>query len=190
MVLRGAVLALSMLVGIDGADAATFRIAPENASVVFAVSHLGILTEGRFDLVHGTLVLDAERRAGSVELIVDTRSIHTGWDLRDTFLKSDLMFDVERYPSIRFHSSRLAFDAERLVAIDGNVTMHGVTHPARFEVKRFDCAGDVVPGQHGCAAVVTGRISRGAYGMSFGYPLIGDEVALDFSVKAIRVRDE
>jgi len=183
-------VALALLVLLVEADAATFRIAPENASVVFAVSHLGISTEGRFGLIRGEIVLDAERRAGSVELIADARSINTGWDLRDAFLKSDLMFDVERYPSIRFHSSRLGFEGDRLVSIDGEVTMRGVTRPARFDVTRFECAADTMPGKDGCAAVVRGRISRGEFGMSFGYPLIGDEVALDFSIKAIRNNSE
>ena len=35
-----------------------------------------------------------------------------------------------------------------------------------------------------------GRISRRAFGMDFAYPLVGDDVELDFGVTAFRVRDE
>jgi polyisoprenoid-binding protein YceI len=40
-----------------------------------------------------------------------------------------------------------------------------------------------------CDAEVVGRISRAAFGMDFAYPLIGDEVDLQFVVTASRERD-
>ena len=115
--------------------------------------------------------------------------MNTGWDLRDSFLRSDAMFDVVQYPAIRFRSTWLAFEGKRLVAVDGELTMHGVTHPVRFDVTRFECGTD--PANEGtlCDAVVSGRVSRRAFGMSFAYPIIGDEVSLDFAVTALRVRD-
>lgn len=186
---RAVLLALATFACAVASDAATFRVAPEQTSVVFEVSNLGIASQGRFDLTSGKIVLDPERRAGSIEFVVDAGSIDTGWNLRDAFLKSDLMFDVERYPSIRFHSSRLAFDGDRLVAVEGEITLHGVTRPVRFDVTRIECGVGSGPGRDSCDATVTGRISRSAFGMSFAIPLVGDEVALDFSVKAIRVRD-
>jgi len=191
MKLRWAAVAL-VLATFAGAvsEAATFRVIPDQTSVGFAVS-TGIAShEGRFDLAWGKIVLDAERYAGSIDFVVDAASIDTGWGLRDAFLKSELMFDVERYPWIRFHSTRLAFEGTRLVAVDGEITLHGVTRPVRFDVTRMDCGVDTVLGHDGCGASVTGRISRSAFGMSFAVPLVGDEVALDFVIKAIRVRDE
>jgi polyisoprenoid-binding protein YceI len=183
------VLALAMLGCTVASIAATFRVAPEQTSVSFEVANLGIASQGRFDLTSGKIVLDPERRTGSVEFVVDASSIDTGWNLRDAFLKSDLMFDVERYPSIRFHSTRLAYDGERLVVVEGEITMHGVTRPVRFAVTHIECGTGSGPGRDSCDATVTGRISRSAFGMSFAIPLVGDEVALDFSVKAIRIRD-
>jgi polyisoprenoid-binding protein YceI len=183
------VLALAMFGCAVASIAATFRVAPEQTSVSFEVANLGIASQGRFDLTSGKIVIDPERRTGSVEFVVDASSIDTGWNLRDAFLKSDLMFDVERYPSIRFHSTRLAYDGERLVAVEGEITMHGVTRPVRFDVTRIECGTDSGIGRNSCDATVTGRISRSAFGMSFAIPLVGDEVALDFSVKAIRIRD-
>ena len=173
------------------AAAATFRVATEQTNVAFAVSNFGIGThQGRFDLTWGKITLDAERQSGSIDFVVDVGSVDTGWELRDTFLKSDLMFDVQRYPSIRFRSTRLDFAGPRLVAVDGVMTLHGVTRPVRFDVTRMECGADTVVGSDGCGASVSGRISRSAFGMSFGYPLVGDEVALDFSIRAVRVPDE
>ena len=191
MVWRTALLALAGFAGVAVADAATFRVATGETHVAFAVSNFGIGShQGRFDLTWGKIVLEPERHSGSIDFVVDVGSVNTGWDLRDTFLKSDLMFDADRYPSIRFRSTRLDFDGPRLVAVDGEMTMHGVTRPVRFDVTRMECGADTAHGHAGCGATVIGRISRSAFGMPFAYPLVGDDVALDFSIRAIRVRDD
>jgi len=172
-------------------EAATFRVVPDQTRVGFAVPPPGIgLEQGHFDLTWGKIVLDPERHAGSIDFVVDAGSINTGWDLRDAFLKSEWMFDVQRYPSIRFHSTRLAFEGARLVGVDGDITLHGVTRPIRFDVTHIECGADSVNGRDGCVALVTGRISRSAFGMSFAIPLVGDEIALDFAITAIRVLDD
>jgi polyisoprenoid-binding protein YceI len=190
MAWRAVVVAIAALTA--GASlAATFRVDTDQTNVAFAVSNFGIGShQGRFDLTWGKITLDPERHSGSIDFVVDVGSVNTGWELRDTFLKSDLMFDVERYPSIRFRSTRFDFDGHRLVAVDGEMTMHGVTRAVRFDVKRMECNADTGVGSEGCAASVSGHVLRSAFGMSFGYPLVGDEVALDFSIRAIRVPDD
>ena len=190
MVRLAIALAIAALSESGAAAAATFRVATDQTNVGFSVSNFGIGThEGRFDLTWGKITLDAERHAGSIDFVVDVGSVNTGWELRDTFLKSDLMFDVQRYPSIRFHSTRLDFDGSRIVAVDGEMTLHGVTRPVRFDVTKMECGAETGIGSDGCGASVSGHMSRSAFGMSFAYPLVGDEVALDFSIKAVRVPD-
>jgi len=56
-------------------------------------------------------------------------------------------------------------------------------------VARVECAIRPDDGREACGAMVTGRISRRAFGMDFAYPLIGDEVALEFELTAFRVGD-
>lgn len=188
---RGVVFAITVFAASGTSAAATFRVATDQTNVGFAVSSFGIGTQqGRFELTSGRITLAPERQSGSIEFVVDVASVNTGWELRDGFLKSDLMFDVERYPSIRFHSTRLDFDGPRLVAVAGEMTLHGVTRPVRFDVTRMDCGADTGIGGEGCGAAVAGHISRSAFGMSFAYPLVGDEVALEFSIRAVRIPDE
>lgn len=184
-----AMLALATFAGASDGESSTYRVIPEVTTVGFAVAQLGIAIQGgRFERTSGTIVLDAGANAGSIELVVDAASVNTGWNLRDAFLKSAAMFDAERYPAIRFRSTRLAFDGTRLVAVDGDLTLHGVTRPVRLDVTRVEC-GSPPAAVRGCGALVSGRVSRRAFGMSFAYPLIGDEVALDFAVTAVRVLD-
>ena len=133
--------------------------------------------------------MNAEHKVESIDLEIDTRAVDTGWNLRDAFLRSEVMFDTERFPRMRFHSTRIAYDGARLAAVEGEVTLRGVTRPVRFEVTRLECGARPEDGRETCGAEVVGRISRGAFGMDFAYPLIGDEVELEFVVTAFRVRD-
>src|SRR5215468_2790092 len=99
MAWRAVALAIAALAISGESAAATFRVATAETNVGFSVSNFGIGThEGRFDLTWGKITLDPERHSGSIDFVVDVGSVNTGWDLRDAFLKSDLMFDVERYP--------------------------------------------------------------------------------------------
>ena len=106
---------------------------------------------------------------------------------------SPLMWDAARR-LVEAYAASLNVDprntSDAMVRMSGEVTLHGVTRPVRFDVTRMECGADTVLGHDGCGASVTGRISRSAFGMSFAVPLVGDEVALDFAIKAIRVPDE
>ena len=186
-------LSLDLLAASDfvHADSSTFRVDPALTNAEFAVMQLGISKQrGRFERMRGTIILDAQRKAGSIDFVIDAASVNTGWNLRDAFLKSAHMLDAERFPTMRFHSTHLAFDDTRLIGVDGEITLRGVTRPVRFEVKRVQCGGIPDDNRENCGALVTGRISRRAFGMDFAYPLVGDDVELDFAVTAFRVRDE
>lgn len=177
-------------VACTAAGPTTFRVEPALTSTEFAVTQLGIAKQrGRFERTWGAIVLDPARSGGSVDFIIDTASVRTGWNVRDEFLRGEDMFDARRYPTIRFHSTRLGWDAARLIAIDGNVELHGVTQPVRLEVRKLACATGAADGREGCGAAVATRISRAAFGMTYAYPVVGDEIELDIAITAYRVRD-
>ena len=171
--------------------ASTYRVEAGLTHAGFAVTHFGVLKQhGRFARVWGTIVLDAAGGAGSVDFILVGASVTTGWDVRDDFLRGVNMFDVERFPSLRFRSLRLAYDGPLLTGVDGEVTLRGVTHPLHLDVRQLRCGATPAHGREGCRAQVVGRISRAAFGMDYGYPFIGDDVEFDFALTAVRVRDE
>ncbi len=68
--------------------------------------------------------------------------------------------------------------------------LRGVTQAVRLEVQWLVCGINPADGREGCGATVTGRLLRRDFGMDYAYPLVGDEVELDFAITAFRVRDE
>ncbi len=189
-VLRGTALCALMAATLAAASPAlaqTYRVDPSLTTATFSVSYLGVAKQhGRFDRVSGRIVLDPAARSGSIDVLLDSASISTGWALRDDFLRGEHMVDVERYPWFRFRSRRLVYGDDGLVGVDGEVTLHGVTRPVRLYVRRLSCSRNAVRGHEGCGAQIVGRISRSAFGMDYAYPLVGDDVELDLAVTAIR----
>jgi polyisoprenoid-binding protein YceI len=193
---RRVVACLGVLAGVAFAAMAargqSFRIDPEHSTAGFAVNHFGVLREhGRFKRAAGTIVVDPDGLAGgSIGVVIDLASVDTGWDLRDDFLRGPTMFDVIRYPQIRFRSRHLEYRDHNVVAADGDITLHGVTRPLRLEVHRLACGHKAGDGPDGCEAVVTGRLLRRDFGISFAYPLVGDEVELNFEIAAVRIGND
>ena len=172
-----AIAALLVLLPAPALSAQVYRIDSERTSVAFEVMELGVwLANGRFGRIDGRIDYDTTAETGSVELAVDAASVQTGWDLRDRFVRGEDMLDVAHHPVLRFRSTGMTFIEHRLVAVDGALTLHGVTLPVRLDVRSVRCDAEIV-----------GRISRHAFGMDFASVLVADEVRLTFAVRAKRV---
>jgi polyisoprenoid-binding protein YceI len=92
-------------------------------SVGFALSHV----KGRFPDTHGTILYDAGHpERSSVSIVIETKTIDTGWPHRDEHLRTEDFFDVEKYPRITFQS-RTVQRAGDAWLMSGPLTMHGVT---------------------------------------------------------------
>jgi len=171
-------------------DAGVFRVDPDLTRARFAVLELGFSKqEGRLGRTSGTIVFDAMQQIERVDLEIETATVTTGWGPRDALLRSEAMFDTGRFPTLQFHSTGLHYDGTRLKGIEGEVTLRGVTRPVRLDVTRFQCRSRPGDGRETCEAEVSGRLSRAAFGMDFGYPLIGDDVKLEIEINVFRIRD-
>ena len=192
--MRPCALAIAASLALGGAPAAAaapvgYRIEPESTYAEFAVSHLGLSRQrGHFGQTHGTIVLDPEKHSGSIDFVVDVASIDTGWNLRDEFLRGESMFDATRYPVVRFHSTQLVFDRERLIGVAGELTLRDVTRPVALKVERLECGREPDGGREGCGAGVATSIKRSEFGMNYALALVGDDIDLSFQVTAFRVR--
>ncbi len=181
------VAALTAIVPAAARPGDVYRVDPERTSVAFEVTQLGVFVQnGRFGRAHGRIAYDAETEAGSVDLAVDTSSVDTGWDLRDRFVRGENMLDAAHHPRLEFRSTAMSFAAHRLIAVEGALTLRGVTRPVRLEVRDVRCGSSAGDGGERCDAEIVGRISRRAFGIDYAYPLVGDEVVLTFAVSAQR----
>src|SRR4051812_15025173 len=95
----------------------TWNIDSSHSGVHFSVRHMVVSkVRGRFAKYTGTVHLDeADVTKSRVDVVIDAASIDTGVADRDTHLRSADFFDVEKYPTLAFKSSRVErIDDEKL----------------------------------------------------------------------------
>src|SRR5262249_51826694 len=111
------------------AGTTTYQIDPRHSSADFGVTHLMISTvRGEFHGVNGTIVVDDGNIGNStVNVTIDATTVDTREPDRDKHLKSDAFFDVGKYPTITFKSTKVEKNADGSLKITGDLTIRGVT---------------------------------------------------------------
>ncbi len=115
----------------------TYLIRPVYSNVNFKITKWMVLPEqGQFREFSGTLAYDPAHPENShVEITVQARSIDTKNEARDSVLRSDDFFDVERYPTLAFRSTEVRPNGPDSLLVIGDFTVHGTTKRITMPVK-------------------------------------------------------
>jgi polyisoprenoid-binding protein YceI len=113
-----------------------WEIDSTHSHVSFAIRVMSVsTTRGRFNAFRGRLYIDEQNPANSwVDAQVEAASIDTRIKLRDAHLRSAAFFDVKKYPTITFQSTRVEHVGGQHYQVTGNLTLHGVTRHITFDV--------------------------------------------------------
>lgn len=172
----------------------TWKIDPVHTVAEFKVKHLMISNvKGQFTGVSGTLSLDEnDLTLSRVEAVIDAASINTREPQRDTHLKSPDFFDVEKFPTLSFHSTHVSRNADGELQVAGDLNIHGVTRNVTFEVE-----GPTPPqkdpwGNTRVGLSATTKINRKDFGLNWspvletGGLMVGEEVTLTLEVEFVK----
>ncbi len=169
------------------AAAETYIIEPTHTLPRFEYNHLGYSQQlSRFDKTSGKIVLDRAAHTGSVEVTIDATSVNSGVDMFNKHLQGPDFFDAEAYPTITYKSSKLVFDKDNLVAVEGELTLKGVTKPVTLTVTSFKCAMHPMRKKEACGATATAKVKRSDFNMGKYVPAVSDEVTLTLPVEALK----
>lgn len=187
--------ALAAALSLPGAAAtSTWQIDPNHSAAQFAVRHLTISTvRGAFTKVTGTVQLDSQDISkSSVEVTIDASSVDTRVADRDKDLRSDHFFDVAKYPTITFKSTKVEQVEPGKLKVTGDLTIHGVTKPVVLDVE-----GPTAPvkdpwGNQRAAVNATTKINRQDFGVKWnatmdgGGVVVGDDVAITIDAELLQ----
>jgi polyisoprenoid-binding protein YceI len=163
---------------------------PAHSSVEFQVCHLGLVNvKGTFNRFAGELDLEQDPDQSRAEGYIETSSVDTRVQERDSHLRSPAFFDAARFPLMTFRSTRIEpLDAPR-VRVTGEVSLRGITGEIVLE---GELRGPVhTPLGERIGGRLTGTLDRGRFGMSFGHaPVpsasIGLDVRVELDIEAVR----
>jgi polyisoprenoid-binding protein YceI len=184
---RLAGLGFALLCAGAAAEPVKYDIDPAHTFPSFEVSHLGFSKHrGRFNSTRGTLILDRAAKRGELQVVIDANSIDTGQETLEKALRSESFFDVAKFPEIRFQSSRLEFDGERVSAVQGNLTIKGITRPLSLQLDHFHCGRQFLQPRPVCGANASARLLRSEFGIDKYLALgLGDEVRITIQVEVL-----
>lgn len=185
--MKKAMLAIAAFGISTGALAASYDLDPAHTYPNFKISHLGYSTmHGTFTSSKGSLELDLDKKTGSVEVTVDTASIFTGFAKRDDHLRSPDFFNTGEFPTMTFKSTSVKFSGDKAATVEGDLTMMGATKKVTLKVDHIHCAVNPMSKKDTCGFNATTSIKRSDFGMKYGLPAIGDDVAIELEVEAIK----
>lgn len=187
--LASLILGTSLALGSSLATAADYVIDTKgmHAFIQFRISHLGYSwLHGRFDDFSGEFSYDADNPGASkASVVIKAASLDSNHAERDKHLRSDDFFDVERYPEIRFTSTRYQPDGAMKGMLYGNLTMHGVTKPVAIKVTKIG-EGDDPWGGYRAGFEGTTEINRSDWGIDKNLGPASEKVEITLSIEGVR----
>jgi polyisoprenoid-binding protein YceI len=165
-----------------------------HSSAQFKVRHMMISNiKGEFTSLTGSLELnDDEITKSQVEAFIDVSSISTRDRHRDAHLKSADFFEAEKFPVLTFKSSCIARNADGDLAVEGDLTIHGVTRVVVLAVEGPSASQSDAWGKTHSGFSATTKINRKDFGLMWnaaletGGILLSNEVTITLDVEFVR----
>lgn len=170
-----------------------WKLDPTHTAVEFSAKHLMITTvKGRITDVDGIITID-ERNPGnsSVSATLKATSLDTRTEQRDQHLRSGDFLDVEKYPEIKFRSTRIEGDKDSF-KLTGDLTIRDVTRPITLDVKFEGQTKDPWGGER-VGFSGSGKIDRRDFGLTWNQVLeaggltVGNDIKISIEAEAVKI---
>jgi polyisoprenoid-binding protein YceI len=187
-------LALAVLALPSVAGASTWNIDADHSNIQFKVRHMMVSNvKGVFGKVQGTVELDDKNITKSkVAVTIDTDSISTGVAKRDEHLKSPDFFDVTKFPTMTFLSTKVTKNGKNKLKVAGYLTLHGVTRPVILDLEGPTGDSKDPWGNTRRGVSATTKINRKDFGLTWnkaletGGVMVGEEISINLDVEMIK----
>ena len=153
-----------------------------HSHVMFSIRHIMVsVVRGRFNVLSGHLHIDEQHPELSwVDALVDVASVDTQNEQRDAHLRNADFFDVDKYPTITFKSSRVDATGDENYKVVGDLALHGVTKQVTFDVEYNGQSSMMGSPRAGLTAKT--KISRKDFGLTYASVVEAGNVALSDTV--------
>ena len=181
------------LLWVGAVAAARYEIDSRETRTTYEARYLGVIpVRGVFERMTGVLNYEPDRPVGereaAIHVVIDTTSLKpTNFDSesRRRMLRGPEFFDVDRFPTIEFKSSRFRYEAGKLIAIDGDITLLGVSKPTTLTVFKSGCEAALLPRAARCTASTELTVKRFDFGMKSWPGTVSDDVTIAVELVAV-----
>lgn len=182
-----AVVAAMGFAGAVQAQSASYNIDPTHTYPRFSYSHFGLSTQQvRFNKTSGTVVLDKAAKTASVDVVIDMKSVDTGFSVFNGHIQGAQHLDTEKFPTATFKSTKVVFDGDKPAAVEGNLTIKGVTKPVTLKVNSFTSMDHPMLKKPAIGADASVVIKRSEFNAGANVPFVGDDVTITIALEAVQ----
>ena len=166
---------------------------PTHSELGFKIKHLMISNvSGSFKNFNAEVESeDEDFSTAEISLTAEMASIFTNNEQRDAHLRASDFFEVEKFPELRFRSTRMEKIDSDSFTLHGDLTLKGVTRPVKLKVEYNGVTKDPWGGER-AGFVVAGKIKRADWGVNFnaaletGGVVLGEEVRIDGEIQLVK----
>jgi polyisoprenoid-binding protein YceI len=153
----------------------------------FSYSHFGYSTQlSRFDKTTGTVTFDNAAKTGAVDIVIDAKSVDTGSATFNEHIQGEDFLDTAKYPTATFKSTKVIFEGDKPAAIEGKLTLKGVTKPVTLTVTSFQAMPHPMLKKDAIGANAYTMVKRSEFNAGKHAPYVGDDVRIDIAIEAIK----
>ncbi|HEU5133933.1 MAG TPA: YceI family protein [Steroidobacteraceae bacterium] len=189
---RLAFAALLAFIG-QAASATTYTLEPNYTQGVLRWDHLGFsYPAAQFAQGTGTLEFDeGNPTMSSIRVTIPMASLNTGVPDLDEHLKSEDFFEVAKYPTATFVSTRVDKGAGmNRFRITGDLTIRKVTRPVTLDVTLLKVGKNARTEVATIGFDARGTLKRSDFGLGAFVPQVGDEIQLLVTTQAAEARGQ
>ncbi|HEY9340640.1 MAG TPA: YceI family protein [Hanamia sp.] len=166
---------------------------PIHSELQFKIKHLMISNvSGAFKSFSAEVETeDEDFSTAKINLTAQMDSISTNNEQRDAHLRNSDFFEVEKYPELKFKSTKVEEVDSDTFMLHGELTMKGVTKPVKLDVEFNGATKDPWGGER-AGFVITGKINRADWGINFnsvletGGVMLSEEVRINSEIELVK----
>ena len=176
--------------GVEAPVPGTWEVDPNHTTIGFVARYLMVTkVRGQFRTFSGVVHVADRIEESWAELTIEAASIDTNQPDRDQHLRSPDFLDVERFPQLRYRSTKFEVTGPTKLIVTGDLTIRDVTKPVALDVEYEGVTKDAY-GKTRLALSAAGEIDRTDFGASWnlaletGGWLVSKEIKLELDVLA------
>lgn len=127
-----------------------------------------VLSPERIKKSSGTVTIDTEANAGTVDVVIDTATVDFAHDKLNEHVSSHEILDVAKYPTAEYKGKFVDFANGAPRTVTGALTLHGVTKPVTLTINSFKCIEHPMLKKQVCGADASGSFNRADFGVDYG----------------------
>lgn len=186
-------LALGFASASSFAASETYTIDTTHTQTIFSWNHFGYSNPtANFDKINGTITFDAaDASKSSVDVTIAIDSINSHVAKFDEHLKSADFFDVAKFPTATFKSSKVEKGtAKDSYKVTGDLTIHGVTKSVTIDATLNGVGVHPMKKVPAIGFDGTVEIKRSDFGLGKYVPNVSDEVKIRITTEATVAKKE